>query len=232
AKGSTFTGSEITLIHASQAMLWNLITAEYAEWTAAQAAYQQPVCADVGTRRERVTFAINAKGKFPNGAKPLRDTSSTMASLVVDPLENSRIEVAMGILFGFVNNAVEYSLKDTLVRADTGDGRIAHPGIFLLVRPWNAPMVWASLGVSTGTELKKPDFFAGFVARVGGDVATRLITIGVGGLFSAIPSGLNGGASVGHKLPGNVEHLDDVVNRTYRAGFGVMLSISGLELKK
>jgi hypothetical protein len=101
------------------------------------------------------------------------------------------------------------------------------------LRPWGAGKLgwlWLGFGVSTGKDLKDPDLFVGPVVRTRGKLVGSYITIGAGYIRSAVPTGLSSGA-VGQKLPPNVSNLESVVVRSYKGGFGLLLSLSGLELK-
>jgi hypothetical protein len=134
------------------------------------------------------------------------------------------------VLRGAIDNVPRFALRDGVVRTENGDGDFVRPGVFLLLRPWPSKWLWLGLGGTTGEDLAKPDQFVGLVARLGGSLAKRSFTVGVGYIRSAVASSLDG-VSDGQPLPAGVDDLQKITVLKYKGGIGLLLSLSGLELK-
>ncbi len=221
--------AEYGLLAVAHDAIWARITTFHKAFADANREYARPRCVAVDTRRLKVQFTIAVREK-PTDGTLLRPVSDTF-TVEVEPVTTSRIEVAAGLLYGSVSDVPTFALQaDSVVSRSDGSMNIWHPGIFLLLRPFESRRIWASVGVSTAKDLTKPDQFYGFVTRLGGDLQTHQVTIGIGAIQTAVPSALKVGR-VGEKLPSNIPRLEDNITYNYRWGIGVMFSLSGLELK-
>jgi hypothetical protein len=207
-------------------------TAGYKQFEAAAAKARDPVCAKVGTERLKVTFSISAAAK-PEKGQLIRQVSNALFTAEVEPVTVARVEVATGLIAGFVSQVPRFSLADDKIAADSSDGDFFRPGAFLMLRPWSPSWLWVTIGATTGKTLTQPDLFAGLSIRsnLGGLTKGFSAIIGAGYLRTAATSGLTTGR-VGEPLPAGVSDLEKIVKRSYRGAFGLFLSVSGLELKK
>lgn len=219
------------LLRVAQLSLWKEIVKLNDAFVAAGAEYARPQCVDVADRRLKATFSIAAKSKPSEKAILVRPVGDNLVSAEVEPTETSRIAVGTGLLYGNLDNVPSFSLqKDSVVAKNVGNVNVWRPSLFLMLRPWNNPYLWATAGVGTGKDLTMPDQFYGLVTRLGGDLTSHLVTFGLGAIRSAVPSDLKTG-SVGQRLPSDVPKLEDNIAYQYKWGVGVVFSLAGLELK-
>jgi hypothetical protein len=221
------------LIRTAQAWLMQRATAGYKQFEAAAAKARDPVCAKVNNERLKVTFSISAAVKPDSGRQLIREVSNAKFIAEVEPVTTDRVEVATGLIAGFLSEVPRFSLVDDRITADSSDADFFRPGVFLMVRPWTPTWLWATVGATTGKSLTQPDLFAGFSIRtnLGGLTKGFSAILGAGYLRTAAVSGLSNGA-VGETLPAGISDLEKIVKRSYRGAFGLFLSVSGLELKK
>lgn len=232
AHHEAFPAEERHLVRHAQESLMNSAMAVYKEFETASKKAKDPVCAKVGTERLKVVFSVVAAVK-PEGGQLARAVANPLVTVEVEPVTTSRVEVVPGLLGGFLSNAQTFSLVNDQIVVDSSDADFFRPGAFLMLRPWSPTWLWATVGLTTGKTITQPDLFMGISVKtnLGGLTKGFSATVGAGYIRTAAVGGLSAG-SVGEGLPAGVEDLEKIVKRSYRSAFGILLSVSGIELKQ
>ncbi len=232
ASSKDFPPTERDHIRTAQLALVERATGVHKEFVAAAARSRDDVCVKVSKDRVKATFSITAAAKPPKGDLA-RPQSNELFVVEVQPVPVERVRVSTGIIGGFVPKGPRFQVVNDTVRADSTDRDFYRPGVFLQLRPWAPTWLYATLGVTTGKQLEKPDLFLGLSARtnLGGLTGGFSAVVGAGYVRTAVVDRLTSGTT-GAPLPSGVKDLEKLVGRSYRGAFGLFLSISGLELKK
>jgi hypothetical protein len=90
--------------------------------------------------------------------------------------------------------------------------------------------LWGAVGVARGASIA-PDLFVGLALRAGESVVGTNMIVGAGLSLSKVVVGLSEGRE-GAALPSDVTDVQKIGAREYRAGIGVILTVSGLSLAK
>ena len=208
---------------------WNRLQAAAREITDAHAAGDPAFCTAVEANRIRTTLSIVRKVKLGEGqsaARPVRDSAT---SVVSTPISIRVFEVLPAGMFSLEHrDRRRFGVENGVVTSRPDHRALINPGVFALARV-SGPL-WGTLGVAKG-EATAPDLFLGISLHGGESVVGTNMILGFGLSLAQVAVGLKEG-SEGAALPANVSDVEKIVDRDYRPGFGLILTVTGLSFVK
>lgn len=234
AKTEEFQTKEAALQHATRELLAARAATVREEWTGAEKQYnlltQDGACVGGGTKNLKITFTVKEKGPLPKNQTRTKYTGDVIKNITVETSSRRVIAGSLGGMLGLFRGIDTFTVVSSNVQSGEESRTVFRPAAFLYGRPSSSWPVWLTVGVGTGDKIKYPDLFMGLSSRIGGDATTPLVTIGVGALWSAFPTKLTSGATVGAPLPASIKNLSDAVGYDRHWGVGLHVSVFGLDL--
>lgn len=182
-----------------------------------------PICTTVATSRLRVTLKI-ARTAVDTTAAPHRPVGDTVVGVDVDPRDDRTFLLEPGTLLSvFTQDKSTISLQNGVVTQASDHSPGFHAGVFAMARLPTVRWLWATFGAATSDNAVS-DLFIGLTLRSGTSVVGGHIGLGLGLALSRVPVGVSQG-TVGGALPADVKNVDDVVQRSFRAGVGVTFAV-------
>jgi hypothetical protein len=209
---------------------WEQIGKLHDDFVAARRLLNKPLCVDVNKDRVSVSLSISSRLASTEKADlQRRKPGDKVVSFEAEPVSTVVFEVVPGALVTSLVSGARTFVVENGVVVGRPAGTAFHIGGFAMGR-WPKTPVWGALGVAT-SDTKNPDLFAGLVVRLGNLITGPNLGIGGGVSWTYAPVGLKKGAE-GQPLPSGVDKLDDIVDRSYQPGLGVVFTLTGLKLSK
>jgi hypothetical protein len=219
---------DFQLIRSLHTTTWGQIEALHREFRSAQVIGNPRVCTPV--QSERLNVSLLATRKHTPKEGELTRPVDTLASITADPVHGDNFEILPAGMFSFASSgAKEFSLSGGNLQSVDDEAAHFSPGVFAMTRlgPYASP-VWATVGLGKG-QTAYPDLFLGLTLRGGRSLVGTNVVVGGGFTLSYVPVRVNDKAAIGQPIPSDIK-LEDVVERSYRPGAGIMFTISGLEI--
>jgi hypothetical protein len=208
---------------------WNRLQAAAREITEAHAAGDPTFCTALEGNRIRTTLSVARKVKLGEGQTAVRPVRDSVTSVVSNPISIRVFEVLPAAMFSVeLRDRRRFGVQNGVVTSRPDHRALTNAGVFALARI-SGPL-WGTLGVAKG-EATAPDLFLGFSLRGGESVVGTNMILGFGLSLAQVAVGLKEG-SEGAPLPANVSDVEKIIDRDYRPGFGLILTVSGLSFVK
>jgi hypothetical protein len=217
------------LLRDVQTAAFNHIAAESQEIAAAASASDPTFCAVLDDSRVRTTLAVTRKFKVASGELARRPARDSVFSVVSEPLSTRVFELVPAAVLSFdMQGRRRFGIDNGVVKGRADKRPIFNPGVLALGRV-GGPL-WVATGVAKGVDLY-PDLFVGATLRAGASVVGTNIVVGAGLSVSKVVVGLSDGRE-GAAVPSDATDVQQIVKREYRAGVGVIFSVSGLSFAR